>query len=146
MIGKFGRVKRVVALSVLTTLALASPASADEIISSYTNWSPLSYQHTGDKSRRWTDPDTTTLQTQIFVTNCTYSRSGQTRHGLRLRRYDTFSPDEDYGTKDFYCSGTTDNNVWGRQGSGSFYFSIYSINADHNSTAYVSTPKVRWIY
>jgi hypothetical protein len=66
----------------------------------------------------------------VYVSGCTYNWPNGTNIGLRLRRADTWTPDEDYGSKNCNCTSGTGGvwNYWGNKGKGTFYFNLYSIN------------------
>jgi hypothetical protein len=114
-----------VVAGLLLVLGTATPAAAEGWWSSYfSNWS------TGANSRTWADNNTDNHSTGVFVSACTYNWPGGNRIGLRLRRSDTWTPDEDYGSKNYACTSGSGQlwQLWGNKGAGTFYFNLYSIN------------------
>lgn len=113
----------------LVIAAVAAPAFAEG------SWSSsISGANTGFKTRTWTDANSDDKSTTFGGSDCTYDtmpwyEDRPDNFTTKLIRYDTWSPNENYGNKTITCKGTKFYSVsWGDKGKGKFGLTLTKID------------------
>ncbi|MFF4950891.1 hypothetical protein [Streptomyces chattanoogensis] len=119
---KSAALKRVAAIGGIATIAMgATPAFAEGGFNS-----SISYWATGAESRRWHDAAKDSASTTVRLSGCTTPTNPGKSASATVAVYKdiSFQPDRSYGSKSV-CGRT---GYWGNPGSGTFYFSLSTIN------------------